>query len=52
MRHSVVEPEPKLFTKVEPEPKINDFGSATLLLFIKNIGSVAESEPVGAGVKM
>ena len=24
--------EPKLWTKVEPEPKINNFGSATLLI--------------------
>ena len=26
-----LEPEPKLWTKVESEPKINNFGSATLL---------------------
>ena len=27
-----LEPEPKLWSKSEPEPKINNFGSATLLL--------------------
>ena len=28
------EPEPKLWTKVEPEQKINNFGSATLVFSI------------------
>ena len=28
---AVVEAEPKLWIKVEPEPKINNFGSTTLL---------------------
>ena len=32
-----LEPEPKLWTKVEPEPKINNFSSATLLLPHANI---------------
>ena len=29
--------EPKLWTKVEPEPKINNFGSATLQIKTKTI---------------
>ena len=35
-----LEPEPKLRTMVEPksEPKINNFGSATLIFRVRNLG--------------
>ena len=38
-----LQPEPKLWTKVEPELKINKFGSATLL--IKNERLYAAATP-------